>query len=46
MKRIPKVLCNPTEIRDLFVNIINNALDAMLAAVLHSVHGVKRALYS
>ena len=29
MKRAPSILCNPTEIREVFVNIINNALDAM-----------------
>ncbi len=29
MKGIPEVLCNPTEMREVFVNIINNALDAM-----------------
>jgi CheY-like chemotaxis protein len=29
MKGIPKVLCNPTELREMFINIINNALDAM-----------------
>jgi PAS domain S-box-containing protein len=29
MKRVPSILCNPTEIREVFVNIINNALDAM-----------------
>ena len=29
MKRIPGVFCNPTELREVFVNIINNALDAM-----------------
>jgi len=29
MKRIPGVFCNPTELRVVFVNIINNALDAM-----------------
>jgi len=29
MKSIPSIMCNPTEIREVFVNIINNALDAM-----------------
>jgi CheY-like chemotaxis protein len=29
MKRVPSILCNPTEIREILVNIINNALDAM-----------------
>ena len=29
MKRVPSILCNPTELREVFVNIINNALDAM-----------------
>ena len=29
MKRIPGVLCDPTELREVFINIINNALDAM-----------------
>jgi PAS domain S-box-containing protein len=29
IKPVPLVLCNPTEIREVFVNIINNALDAM-----------------
>ena len=29
MKRVPSVLCNSTELREVFVNIINNALDAM-----------------
>ena len=29
MKRIPSILCNPTELREVFVNIIHNALDAM-----------------
>jgi len=29
MKKIPLILCNPTELREVFVNIINNALDAM-----------------
>ncbi len=26
---IPEVLCNPTELREVFVNIMNNAMDAM-----------------
>ena len=29
MKRVPSILCNHTELREVFVNIINNALDAM-----------------
>ncbi|MGR3301913.1 MAG: response regulator [Candidatus Scalindua sp.] len=29
MKRVPSILCNPTELREVFVNITNNALDAM-----------------
>ncbi len=29
MKRAPSIFCNPTELREVFVNIINNALDAM-----------------
>ncbi|MGR3173030.1 MAG: response regulator [Candidatus Scalindua sp.] len=29
MKRVPSILCNPTELREVLVNIINNALDAM-----------------
>ncbi|MGR3174454.1 MAG: response regulator [Candidatus Scalindua sp.] len=29
MEEIPAMLCNPTELREVFVNIINNALDAM-----------------
>ena len=29
MKRVPYILCNPAELREVFVNIINNALDAM-----------------
>ncbi len=29
MKEVPKVLCNTTELREVFTNIINNALDAM-----------------
>jgi two-component system cell cycle sensor histidine kinase/response regulator CckA len=29
MRMVPYILCNPTEIREVFVNIINNALDAM-----------------
>ncbi len=29
MKRVSSILCNPTEIREVFINIINNALDAM-----------------
>ncbi|MBT6563346.1 MAG: PAS domain S-box protein [Candidatus Scalindua sp.] len=28
-KGIPSIMCNPTEIREVFINIINNALDAM-----------------
>ncbi len=29
MKKVPSILCNSTEIREIFINIINNALDAM-----------------
>ncbi|MCP4373335.1 MAG: response regulator, partial [Deltaproteobacteria bacterium] len=29
MKEVPYIMCNPTEIRDIFINVINNALDAM-----------------
>ncbi len=29
MKKVPSILCNPTELREVLVNIINNALDAM-----------------
>lgn len=29
MKDIPDILCNPTELREILLNIINNALDAM-----------------
>ncbi|MCP5005438.1 MAG: PAS domain S-box protein [Planctomycetes bacterium] len=29
IKQVPLLLCNSTEIREVFVNIINNALDAM-----------------
>ena len=29
IKDIPEVFCNPTELREVFVNIINNAMDAM-----------------
>jgi PAS domain S-box-containing protein len=29
IKHVPLILCNSTEIREVFVNIINNALDAM-----------------
>ncbi len=29
IKKVPSILCNPTELREIFVNIINNALDAM-----------------
>jgi len=29
MKRIPGVLCDPAELREVFINIVNNALDAM-----------------
>ena len=29
MKSVISILCNPTELREVFVNIINNALDAM-----------------
>ncbi len=29
MKKVPEVFCNTTELREVFINIINNALDAM-----------------
>jgi len=29
IKNIPSIMCNPTEIGDVFINLINNALDAM-----------------
>ena len=29
MKEIPETLCSPTELRGVFINIINNAMDAM-----------------
>ncbi|MBS1258743.1 MAG: Sensor histidine kinase RcsC [Candidatus Scalindua arabica] len=29
MMSVPSILCNPAELREVFVNIINNALDAM-----------------
>ena len=29
MKKVHYVLCNPTELREVFINIINNALEAM-----------------
>jgi len=29
MKEVPPITCNPTEIREVFINIIKNALDAM-----------------
>lgn len=29
MKKVPSIMCNPTELREVFINIINNALDAM-----------------
>jgi len=29
MKEIPKALCRPSELTDVFINIMNNALDAM-----------------
>ncbi len=29
MKDVPSILCNPTELREVFINIINNALDAL-----------------
>ncbi|MBT6230518.1 MAG: response regulator [Candidatus Scalindua sp.] len=29
MKKAPSIMCNLTEIREVFINIINNALDAM-----------------
>ena len=29
MKKVPSIMCKPSEIREVFTNIINNALDAM-----------------
>ena len=29
LKKVSSILCNPSEIREVFINIINNALDAM-----------------
>ncbi len=29
MEKTPEVFCNPTELREVFVNLINNAMDAM-----------------
>jgi CheY-like chemotaxis protein/two-component sensor histidine kinase len=29
MKKVPFIMCNPTELREVFINIINNAIDAM-----------------
>ncbi len=29
MKKIPHIMCNPRELREVFINMINNALDAM-----------------
>jgi len=29
IKNIPSIMCNPAEIGDVFINIVNNALDAM-----------------
>ncbi len=29
MKRESSILCNPAELREVFINIINNSLDAM-----------------
>ena len=29
MKRVSPIMCNPVEIREVFLNIINNALDSM-----------------
>ena len=29
MKEVLPIMCNPTEIREVFINVINNALDAM-----------------
>lgn len=29
MKRVPSIVCKPDEIREIFINMINNALDAM-----------------
>ncbi len=30
MGEAPEIFCNPTELREVFINLINNALDAML----------------
>ncbi len=29
ISNVPSILCNPTELREVFINLINNALDAM-----------------
>ena len=29
MKRVPSIMCKPSEMREIFINLINNALDAM-----------------
>ena len=29
MEKVPAILCNPAELREVFINIINNALEAM-----------------
>ena len=29
MEEVPEVFCNPTELREVFINMINNAMDAM-----------------
>ena len=29
MKKVPSIICKPSEIREIFINIIHNALDAM-----------------
>ncbi|MCP4268085.1 MAG: response regulator [Candidatus Brocadiaceae bacterium] len=30
LKKTPEIFCNPAELREVFINLINNALDAML----------------
>ncbi len=29
IKKVPPIMCNPSELREVFINIINNSLDAM-----------------
>ena len=29
MEKVPEIFCNPTELREVFMNLINNAMDAM-----------------